>query len=103
MSHVVLYQDADGERVEEFDGVASALARLQELHESGNGTGRVYGEVPVTVETVVKVTLGGSDNEGVMPPPPSMASVPAAPTGDNDAEPESPRSRTGIDFVAPST
>lgn len=99
MSHVVLYQDADGERIEEFDGVDLALARLQELHESGNTSGRVYREVPVKVETVVKVTLGDGGGESVvMPPPPPM---PAADADDSDAD--VPRSKIGIDFVAPSS
>ena len=93
MDHVLLYTEDDAERVEDLSSLDAAVARLQELHESGNTTGRIYREVPVKVETVVRISVDEGDRTPTTPPPP------VAPTANGGAD-ESPRSIPTVDYVA---
>lgn len=78
MSHVVRYQDDDGEQLEDHTSLEDALARLQELHEVGNPTGRVYREVPVRVQTVVHVSVEETPSAPVVTQDARVATEPVA-------------------------
>lgn len=78
MSHVVRYQDDDGEQLEDLTSLEDALARLQELHEVGNPTGRVYREVPVRVQTVVHVSVDETPSAPVVTQDSRVATEPVS-------------------------
>lgn len=79
MSHVVRYRDDDGELIEDATSLEEALARLQELHQAGNSSGRIYREVPVRVQTVVHVSVDDPTGEPVESKPAQASPEPAAP------------------------
>lgn len=96
MDHVLLYREGDADRVEDLDSLEAAIDRLRELHEDGNTSGRIFGEVPVRVETVVRISVEevADDPTAASPPPPAP----------HDAAPPSERRKIpSVDFVAPSS
>lgn len=84
MTHVVHHLDADGTSVwDTADGLDAALERIEALQHSGTTGLKVYGEVPIRIETIYRVSVaGGSAADGetaedaAAPEPP--ASGPAA-------------------------
>jgi hypothetical protein len=92
MAHLVRYSTPTGDDVfEDVDGLESAVARVEQLRNDGTATdARVYAEVPLRVETVVRVSVAPhtAPEPAIIQPPASDA--PAAPeaTEPSDASTE---------------
>jgi len=95
MAHLVRYSTPDGDDVfEDVADLESAVVRVEQLRNDGTATdARVYAEVPLRVETVVRVSVAAhTAPEPVTVPPPSdaPASHEPAPPAQETAETAAP-------------
>lgn len=83
MAHLVRYRSHDGEVVtEEVADLDAAVRRVEALrNEAAADDVRVWAEVPLRVETVVRVSVASADTPAATP------SAPEAEAADDDAPP----------------
>jgi hypothetical protein len=93
MAHLVRYSTPAGDDVfEDVNGLESAVARVEQLRNDGTATdARVYVEVPLRVETVVRVSVAPHTAPEPVTVQPSAAEAPPAAADSPDASTEGTR------------
>lgn len=90
MPHLVRYSTPAGDDVfEDVDGLESAVTRVEQLRNDGSATdARVYAEVPLRVETVVRVSVAPHTAPEPVTVQPSSANASPATADSADASTE---------------
>lgn len=81
MSFIVRYQSDSATEHELFDTLDAALTRVEALHNDPGAAGAMlFKQVPLKVQTVVRVMLEDTDEPITLEEPPAAAAATPAPT-----------------------